>query len=220
MCAPLPSPPPSFHPPHSSMPCPPLPVCGGHGGPGRRRQRAAPRRPLLCGTRAGKGGRVGAGAQSRKRWGGRGHVQDVLQGEHRGLRQGVPGGARDLRRRARTLGPPSRRSGARRARWAPPRGGRGSGGSCRAGMAPVVCGLDVWGLLESLSILTAAGLGSLAAGRRGVGDVAGVTVEGGGGEGGLDPRFRASAGIPDLASSFRNASRTAAASSPEYFFGH
>lgn len=89
-------------------------------------------------------------------------------------------------------------------------------------MAPVVCGLDAWALLERLSILTAPGLVSLAGGEGALGTVAGVTLEGGGRgrEEGLDQRFPASVGIPDPVSSFRNASHTAAAFSPEYFFGH
>lgn len=86
-----------------------------------------PRRPPLCGTRRETGGSERWGRRRRPgargaRWGGRGNVQDVLQGERRGLREGAPGGAAAQRRR----GPAprdclSRRRGARRVGWAPPR---------------------------------------------------------------------------------------------------
>lgn len=55
--------------------------------------------------RAGWSWRPGPEARGSRR-GGRGHVQDVLQGERRELREGVPGRAADVRRRARTWGPP------------------------------------------------------------------------------------------------------------------
>lgn len=117
---PLPAPPPFL-----SQPSPPFPAQLGL----RQRESAAPPRPSLCGRRQASGGRAGlaSGPEARRsRRGGRGHVQDVVQGERRGLREGAPGGrTAELRRRGAPIVclEPTR---AGRVGWAPPRGFRGS----------------------------------------------------------------------------------------------
>lgn len=110
-------------PPAPSLPSPPLPPLPlalpsclqrplrdrAEAG-ARRAAEAAPLRNAAGEGWLSWGGRPEPEARP-SRWGGRGHVQDVLQGEHRGLREGVPGGARDLRRQsphAATAQPPQR----------------------------------------------------------------------------------------------------------------
>lgn len=99
-------------------------------------------------------------------------MQDVLQGEHRGLREGVPGGARDLRWQsphAETAPPPQRS----------PQGGvgaaLGAGGgpeeATRLGWLLWFVVWFVWALLERLSILNGCRSdepGRRAKGRRGL----------------------------------------------------
>lgn len=83
---------------------------------------------------------------------------------------------------------------ARREGWPPPRRGwRGTGGSDRAWMTPVVCGLGVRFLPERLSVLLAAGAVSPAAGRRGGDDCRRGNSRAGGGEEALGLRSSAAA---------------------------
>ena len=186
---PLPAPPPFL-----SQPSPPLPAQLGL----RQRAGAAPPRPSLCGRRQASGGRAGlaSGPEARRsRRGGRGHVQDVVQGERRGLREGAPGGrTAELRRRGR---PPSSAWNLRGpAGWGGRRpgalGGRCVVGSGRAGVAPVVCGLVVRASPERLSILLTADTVSSAAGPGAAGKVTGGR-SGGGGEEALGRRSPAAA---------------------------
>lgn len=128
----VPPPSPSSHPPPSS----PLPLLQHPARPGlRRRERAAPRRPPLCGRRREReGGRAVQASRPEARGarlGGRGHVQDVVQGERRAcLRARWAGGRPAAAGPAPSVRPEPPR--ARRMGWAPPRGGlQGPGGSGR-----------------------------------------------------------------------------------------
>lgn len=139
-------------------PAPPLrpgPVCGGCCRAGRRERAASEAAPLRNAERRGRvTGRGGPGVPGLKRagsrWGGRGHVQDVLQGERRGLRgrgwgralAAWPAGSGGVGWSGVGWGgrrpPPAAR---RRLLPLSSRPGRGRGGSGGAGCVLWVCGL-------------------------------------------------------------------------------
>lgn len=152
---------------------------------------------------AGDGGRAGAGSRSRKRADPPGAAADMCR---MSFKVSSAGSGRQCRAGPQTRGGRACAQGrGRGARWwAGRRPGcrRRTGGSYRAGTAPVVCGLVMWALLERLLMLMAAGLVSLAAVPRAAGTVAEVTFGAGEGEEVLGHRFPLSGRIRDPVSSF------------------